>query len=208
MNTNIEHMAIVNANDALTQKLTGELPNATAYHWQYLDDCHNTLQSLHHNPPVLWILCADDQSDEIFDFIPLVTQYSLGKILVIDTRKIHMPAMWIGYFKEGVSGCIVDPNPNNITYTVSLLLQQHGILQLPNTLQKILCHRIADHPFTPLTQQLIEMCFDAQLIVDTNCTLTEHLAVIEQQLLEQFQQDDLYALLPPLIEMLWQQNNK
>jgi len=134
MKINTKMIAIVNASTTLNRRFNTELSSYTVMNeqWQHFTDCQYTLDKCRDELPGVWILCADDHSEEILDFIPLIQERCYQTILVIDSRRIMMPAMWIAYFKAGVSGCIVDKVPSQIANTLSFLQQAHGILQLPH----------------------------------------------------------------------------
>ena len=125
------------------------------------------------------------------------------KILIIDTRSIEMPALWISYFTAGSTGLIVDQAPYDLVYMIELLQCDHGLLQLPDSPEKILHHTMVTAKLSPLALQLTELLFDSRLVPDLDPMLKDNLMILEKLLLEELETTHFNDLLPRLLEARW-----
>jgi CheY-like chemotaxis protein len=209
-NQNPCYVALVNANPVLTERIKSELvpPERYAirnYHWQNLNDCQNTLAYCKEWPPTVWILCADDQNEEIAEYIDYLYRQKHTMILAIDARQIRMPTLWYSYFTLGVSGCLVDHAPDAIKKAIRLLKYGLGFVQLPQGIKRRFRRHKRVYHFSAVELQLFELLLDQQFFSDIDETLKQHLVSLKALLLQKFQADTLNEVFPNIAEQLWQQ---
>ena len=175
--------------------------------WQHPDMCQETLQRPKEALPTLWVLCADDNSEEVLDFILPLHQKG-KKILIIDTRSIIMPSLWMDYFTTGGDGLIVEPEPSDFIPAIQAIIKGNGVLKLPQQSQTILHETTPTRKLSIATSLLLEILFNSQLNPDLDPVMQQDFITLENHLLKMHKMGHLHHFLPELLTTKWLQKRQ